>query len=380
MRNLPKILTSWKIFSFVFLKDIKGLFIPSFFFLVSTLVNLTNSISSSGLSLNIALPLASCIFALWLIHLHIDRRYSLYLKKQIPFVLGLCPETKYRDMINEVTSTAEKQNKLKIETVEDEYNLEDEDWRFHRSEPLPPDSKEWKKTLRKVTRRFESLSQRVPGEKVYHFFLNCPATFALGLGALIGPRETYVAYHYQPGKGDQVYFPQIDFSGSQPREGGTHYIKTEVEEYRYINLELDQENQGGQEKLEGKGDEKNQYEENRSEDLYVAINLSGHSPVSDTKKLAQEKGALVAVLSSGFGGTIPLEEDWVQIVREINSRIEELLETEGPVRLHLFLSMPIVLAFALGASFGPFQPITVWHWYRDQKGYQKVFTLSELER
>jgi hypothetical protein len=70
------------------------------------------------------------------------------------------------------------------------------------------------------------------------------------------------------------------------------------------------------------------------------------------------------------------QEDWEQIVREFSTAIDGIKHTTGAARLHIFLSTPGALAFALGAVRGLVDEGTVvYHW--ENRTY---FPMVELSR
>jgi hypothetical protein len=68
-------------------------------------------------------------------------------------------------------------------------------------------------------------------------------------------------------------------------------------------------------------------------------------------------------------------EDWVEIVKEFTSAMNGIKRTVGGAKMHIFLSTPLPLAFALGSVWGTVdETATVYHW---EKGtYYPVMPIS----
>lgn len=55
-------------------------------------------------------------------------------------------------------------------------------------------------------------------------------------------------------------------------------------------------------------------------------------------------------------------EDWEDLVREFSSAMNGIKRTVGGAKMHIFLSTPLPLAFALGAVWGTVDEATIYHW------------------
>lgn len=223
---------------------------------------------------------------------------------------------------------------------------------------MPADGQAWKDTLHKIERKFWHLAEKIPGRKIYHFFLVTPAAFAVGMGALLGARTRYVAYHYQAGVGTKDYHPQVNLPSSSEIEGAQR-IGTRLFEYRYIQVSPPLDAPSGE--------------------IYVALDFVRHS-TQVAQGLAQQHGAPFTAItpSAPWGGTIPLQEDWVRIVQEIASSLLELMRNPSVKGLQLFPGVPNALAFAIGSGLGKFPTISLWSWMPSSKQYVEVLKLHEL--
>jgi hypothetical protein len=66
--------------------------------------------------------------------------------------------------------------------------------------------------------------------------------------------------------------------------------------------------------------------------------------------------------------------DWEELVREFNATMNEIKHALGGVRVHIFLSTPLPLAFGLGSVWGTVDEATVYHW--EKQNYYPVMKIS----
>ena len=55
-------------------------------------------------------------------------------------------------------------------------------------------------------------------------------------------------------------------------------------------------------------------------------------------------------------------QDWEDLVREFSSAMNGIKRTVGGAKMHIFLSTPLPLAFALGSVWGTVDEATIYHW------------------
>jgi hypothetical protein len=114
-------------------------------------------------------------------------------------------------------------------------------------------------------------------------------------------------------------------------------------------------------------------------DVLVALQLSAYSPQSFFK--AQSAGQELALLAIGntFDNFLPLEADWFQVALEVVDALRAVLNGQPCVRrLHLGLSCPVALAFAIGMGLGVQPPLRVYNWFAGQRTYAPVLDLDRL--
>ena len=81
-------------------------------------------------------------------------------------------------------------------------------------------------------------------------------------------------------------------------------------------------------------------------------------------------------IRSKFKGTIPLDADWIQIARELNTVLLSASESAGCSELHVFAAAPMPLAFTMGMGLDTRVNAVVYQWRAP--GYVEVFRSSEL--
>lgn len=71
-------------------------------------------------------------------------------------------------------------------------------------------------------------------------------------------------------------------------------------------------------------------------------------------------------------------QDWEDLVREFSGTMNGIKRTVGGARMHIFLSTPLSLTFALGAVWGTVDEAIVYHWERGT--YHPVMHISRQLR
>ena len=246
-----------------------------------------------------------------------------------------------------------------------DFDVEKEDLLIHLDEPLPPKPDEWLKVVSKFRKRLERLNRRLPGRRVYHLFINGPIALGTGLGAVMGTMYEVVVHHWAPGVGELPYYPAIDFyTLSEKNRRGMHIIEDPVtEEFKYIRVEGDP---------------------GEAKELYVSVWMARDDPRPAVEEMVNRK-LKEEGKSVGFLHIIQLEQrsltpedDWILCAREILTTLHRF--TAGRERNHLFLSVPMPLAVALGLGLEYFKPVTVYSWWPKEKKYHPVLDLDQLGR
>lgn len=286
-----------------------------------------------------------------LVVLRILELRRLYLEKQVPFLtlIGKSDE-EYRDMLSQL-GLALDSRKINPGVLQREFGVYEQDWVYRRESSLPETPDPWRETLLRVESRFWRLAERVSGKKVYQMFINAPSAFAMGMGALLGARTVFVLYHHQ----GNAYYPLIDFSRLPL---GVHTLKTYVEPYEYLDVDT------------------SELTSNEATEVSVAVYLAGHDPRGSVSQLSQKQKRPMVSIVGRFQGTIPHDADWIKLSREVTSVLLKLSSDSRVVRLHLFISLPLVIAFAVGSALGRFVKASLYNWF-PRIGYREVLRLDD---
>ena len=239
-------------------------------------------------------------------------------------------------------------------SVERFFNVQYRETLRHQESPFPPgDPQSWHDFIHQVQERIGRFVDRLPGTKVFHVFIQGPASLALGLGAVFACKHPLIVYQWA-GTG---YKPVLDL-----RENPRRVTDPVTGELRFLSIPEDA--------FMGLG-----------EDTAVALGLASHSLEGSVRSFLQERGNgqwKVIVVKSTYGGTLK-EDDWAPVVQELFSVFCMLHDRQEVRRIHLFHSMPVALAFGLGMALGDVLPITVYNWTKDQATYHPVMKLNELK-
>lgn len=274
-------------------------------------------------------------------------------EKQLPIVVivGKDDDECYK-MMAEVWATMASIG-CSEDMVSGQWKLDRDELLIRRDSILPRQPKPWKDLVHQFARKIGRLGGRLPGRHVFHIFLNCPAALAIGLGARLGSLSEVVCYHYQGNR----YVPVIDFSRAQ---GGKLRPVREVKRrirrsYDFICVEQS-----------GTG----------TEEAFVSLRLSGHDPRGAVDLIAPAEVTRVHI-GNTYRNVLGADEDWLRVEQEVVTVLTELLGS-GVRRIHLFLSVPVVMAFAIGMALGIHSPVTVYHWFGDRQEYRPVLELERL--
>lgn len=164
------------------------------------------------------------------------------------------------------------------------------------------------------------------------------ASFALGIGIILGAKKSFRIYHFQDGK----YFLAIDMSDNGRK------IKEKKSEYKYIT------------KKES---------ETSSDELTIILYLASHNPKGYDKDFKTNK---IYIELKEFQGNIPPSPDiWMEIVSEIYSAIDNFSSANNiSIKTYNFiLSVPVPIAFALGMAIGDYKQIRIFQYDKESQRY-----------
>ena len=233
--------------------------------------------------------------------------------------------------------------------------IEPQHWLFRHETPLGCEPDVWRQICRRILGRVEHL-ETLGGDKIYHIFLKCPATLALGLGAALGSLHRQVVYQYA----EAQYVPVLDFSRpTREKRAPLQYLKQKLSR-PFCNLTV-------------------QEPEQWTPDVYVSLNLASHSAAAFAEVAEAQQAAYVAV-QNRYGNRLPLESDWIEVAREAVQAVQGVLQQPGVKQLHLALSAPLPLAWAIGMGLGFQSPVRVYNWYSDRRLYAPVLDLNHIRQ
>ena len=262
----------------------------------------------------------------------------------------------YSAMMADVVSTVEK-----VRFDEKEYRVRfgvtQEEWALWRSAPLPTDTSQWRRLVRRFSVRIHRLARKLGEQRVFHVFLRCPSALAVGLGAAMGTHYQVVVHHYQPGEGKGPYIAVSDASNSD--RGLRARLGDEVERpYQHITVA----------------------EPTRmTSEMWVAVFLARHDPRGDVEKRAEETDSGAVHICGSRSRALQGDDDWLALAREIAHVLLGLVARKEVDRIHLVLSCPVALAFLLGIAVGPQSAVTVHNWFRSEQMLHPVLAIDQLD-
>ncbi len=231
------------------------------------------------------------------------------------------------------------------------YDLKDEDFIFYIDSQFLPNGN-WEGILKSAYGKIVRLKERLKDKTcILHLCLLGPATFAFGLGAMVGCKEPFVVYHYTSGGFKSV----LDFSKRNLR-----LLKSPNKNPEYIECKKDADVQD-------------------VDVLAISIYAASHNPNGDIRRFLKSNFKQYILTSCEAKDKGNLEEnDWTVYVNEIYSHYNKLKEIATNKRL-MFFTCPIPLAFGLGVAIETFDDIDVYNFEPSKTSYFKVFNLANLK-
>lgn len=304
----------------------------------------------AGIPLYIGLPFA-LITALLIVDIvrEIRGTVSLLREKHVPLIVIVGKDDdEFHAMLDNVRDVMKPFgfNEREFDT---NWDIERDDLVVRRESRLPRQLARWKDLTDKFEKRVARVRAKLQGRTIFHLFLNCPAALAVGLGARLCSRYEVVLHHWLP-----RYTPVIDLSRGQP---SVHTIKQRITQpFQYITVESPGE---------------------WTEEVVVSIHLAAHGVRGAAEALARERSIAALHISNTYGGSLTQDADWLRVAQEVNTELFRLLGS-GVKRVHLCLSAPVVLAFAIGMALGTQSAVTVYNWFDDKQAYFPVLELEQL--
>lgn len=332
------------------------------FFIIGFIIWIVNLIAEMGglsteswlwVMSRIAIPLFLIIGIALYVRKHYRLANQLTSTKHLPvvFVVGKPREDTQTALFSAKESITRLTGFRAFHQIEDAFNVRFDHLMPYEWKRLPPDIGQWKGFIEDAERNIRRFSDAVPGEKVYHIFINGPASLALGAGASFGTKRRLVVYHFQ----DEQYEPVLDLRQDIRR---IKEITTETE-YQYTKV---------------------YYPPELTPDTAIVLDMASHSAIGDARAYLDKKlpNIQIVEVSNTYGGNLR-ENDWTKAIQELYSVFYQILSKAEVSRLHLFHAMPVAMAFGLGMALGNFVPVTVYNLERLDETYYPVLKLNELE-
>ncbi len=294
------------------------------------------------------------IGAFFYINKHLKAAVNISAQKHIPVVV-ITGKTSgdAREMLETAKNAITKQTGFKeFKRSEDFFNLSLEDVLFHQPNNLNPKyPDQWKFFIEHIQNGVRQFSNRISGDRVYHLFIFGVGltALAMSLGAVFGTRSKIIVYQLS------------DQSSWEPVLDLTHNIRRIKESrqdgYKYISTSLPDQ---------------------FSLEVAIVVNMASHPATGHVQHFLEEKkldDVTVVDVNNTYQGNLR-EDDWAPVVQELFS-VYMKIHQKAPTQVHLFLNMPIAMAFGLGVAIGIYNRVTVYCW--DGITYNPVFSLNELE-
>lgn len=285
---------------------------------------------------------------------------KIFKEKKIPLMVIIGRnDDEYAAMVSDVILSM-KDYGFEKQSFEDDFNIDQENYVIRKENNLTEDSHEWERQVHIFENKVIKLSAKLKGRKIFYLFLNSPAALVIGMGAVLGTKYEVVLHHHQLGMGENPYHPVIDFHSMEDNKEGIHLLKSRITSpNKFIEIEEP---------------------EILSSSIIVSLYLAGHDPKGDVEKIATKRNISVIHLRNKTEGTLPLDADWLRVVREVSTYLLNLSARNGIETIELYMSTPIVIAFALGMALGTQSPIRVYQWFSKDKMYYPVLDLNKLRQ
>lgn len=240
-------------------------------------------------------------------------------------------------------------------------SINTEDLMIFREGELPFDPDAWQEFLEtQVCGRFDSLEKRFTGYHPVFWYAGMISSLQFGIGVIFGFKRPICICHWEPSS--QSYIPVIQLRG----EADARYLKNvqvPQSEYHHIDWEL----------MDVKDEQ---------DYLTLIIYLGSHNPIKAAQRHARQEysaqGSLVIRLKESQGH-ISIEDNWLEIAREINSLINQLKGKYYWSKMLVYQTAPAAICMALGIAFGHFFGALIHHYQPGKDSdYLAVYDLKDL--
>jgi hypothetical protein len=185
----------------------------------------------------------------------------------------------------------------------------------------------------------------------FHIALKIPSSLAIGIGASIGTGKIpIILYHYDPLKG---YINLINLAEN------SRTIKKKIDKFEELSIIK---------RYSGKNEDR----------CIIGIRLASHSLEGRAfqRLITQLNGDVFLIEHKKFTGNLPINTDWTRIVAELRGIIEEIHRDYSEI--HIVMSIPVIIAFALGMALGHYWNIHIYQFNREDDRYYQVLNLKHI--
>lgn len=204
---------------------------------------------------------------------------------------------------------------------------------------------------KEIRKAYKVIERIISAGGIPHISLVSPASFAMGVGIMLGSQNPVVLYHYQGNE----YHKVIDLRND------ARTIKKLKDVNSFKKIRFDEVGEG--------------------KDCAFIIQFASHSPFTDVEKFIKQQGldvTIIRVFHTDLGG-ITLG-DWSCEVTELMSLFQFIKAKKHFGRFHFFLSIPVPIAFAFGMALGHFAKASIYQYdSKNDLSYFEAFRLEELQ-
>ena len=211
---------------------------------------------------------------------------------------------------------------------------------------LPPGP--WHHFVKEAVESFREFTY-LPFKCNLHLGIKAPSALALGIGAALGTGKLPLAlYHFQ----NRAYHRVINLIES-PRK-----IKERAPALSKFSL-----------KAEAEGKKR----------AVVALQVASHEIEKRARALAEELDADFFYAEHLKKGALPeSSKEWEETAAEAYEVMNRVYNTSSYEEIHLIMSVPVPVAFALGMALGSYWPVKVWNFFKEEGKYRPVLELNNL--
>lgn len=278
-------------------------------------------------------------------------------EKHIPIVITTVSAKETKKIHERAKKIIEEEKKFKsFKDVEDYYNIRLDSLVISYEKSLASnDRKLFFKILRRVFYEVNDIDEKVEGDNVFHLFIwgYSSIYIALALGILLGRRKIIA---YKP-SGPSDWKP-IDLTNNIGE-----VRRTDINNYEHIDISSNSID---------------------NDDIAVILELGSKPIESECKKYIENKLSksinkpidIVTIRFKGGKGELD-EEKHLKLLKEVYHAINNIIKCDK--RIHLFYSMPVSLAYWLGAALMIYPKMTVYMYDTDNNTHFPLFKMKDIK-